>query len=264
MALFTDAQISTLDQLAAQDTAVLDVASTEGIDAAAKIALAQEELGIDLVSAMSRSASSLTTLSGWWPGSALTFQGAVHLANIVVTPPLRLWHTFRTLALIYRDAYGNQLNDRYLGKWNAYNDLSKWAAGMLLQSGVGVVSDPVVIAQSPQVDVLTGLLAAAMYFVQAAWLNARGEEGMPSSITSVNVPDQSSVRVKLNNPPENAVAWNVYAGTSIDAIMLQNVTSMNLGQAWLMSDSGVASGRKPGSGQEPNYFRQLPRYLQRG
>jgi hypothetical protein len=41
MALFTDAPISTLDQLAAQDTAVLDVASNEGIDASAKISLAQ-------------------------------------------------------------------------------------------------------------------------------------------------------------------------------------------------------------------------------
>jgi hypothetical protein len=264
MALFTDAKISTLDQLAAQDTAVLDVASTEGIDAAAKIALAQEELGVELQSALARSASSLATPAGWWPGSAAVFQGTVHLNNVVVTPPLRLWHTFHTLALIYRDAYGNQLNDRYLGKWNAYNDLAKWASGMLLQSGVGVVRDPVLIADSPAVDILTGTLAAATYFVQAAWLNARGEEGVASSITSANVPDQSSVRVRTNNAPGNGVAWNVYAGTSINSIMLQNVIPLDPGQAWLMPDSGVVSGRNPGGGQEPNYFRQLPRYLQRG
>ena len=264
MALFTDTQISTLDQLAAQDTAVLDVASTEGIDAAAKIALAQEELGVELVSALSRAASSLATPSSWWPGSAVTFQGTLRLTNIVVTPPLRLWHTFHTLALIYRDAYGNQLNDRYLGKWNAYKDLAQWASGMLLQCGVGVVSDPVVMAQTPEVDVLAGSLAAATYFLQVAWLNARGEEGMASSITSINVPDQSNVRVKPNNIAGNAVAWNVYAGASLDSIMLQNAIPMDTGQAWLMPDSGVASGRSPGSGQEPNYFRQLPRYLQRG
>ena len=52
MALFTDAPISTLDQLAAQDSAALDVASTEGIDATAKISLAQDELGIEITAAL--------------------------------------------------------------------------------------------------------------------------------------------------------------------------------------------------------------------
>ena len=264
MALFTDVSISTLDQLAAQDTAVLDVASTEGIDAGAKAVLAQEELGVELTAMLSRSPFSLTTPSAWWPGSSLTPQSVVRLSNIAVTPPLRLWHTFRTLALIYRDAYNNQLNDRYLGKWNAYSDLAKWASGMLLQTGVGIVADPISIAASPQVDLLSGTLPASTYFVQIAWVNARGEEGMASPVASVSAPDQHFLRVAANNPPTNVVAWNVYAGTSVDAIMLQNVLPISAGQAWLIAPSGLVSGTIPGNGQDPNYFRQLPRYLQRG
>jgi hypothetical protein len=95
-------------------------------------------------------------------------------------------------------------------------------------------------------------------------VNARGEEGMPSAVTSVSTADQHFIRVAANEPPNNAVAWNVYAGASVDAMTLQNGVPMALGQAWLIAPSGLASGRGPGNGQEPNYFRQLPRYLQRG
>lgn len=262
MALFTDAPISTLDQLAAQDSAALDVASTEGIDATAKISLAQNELGIEITAASSRSPFSAATSSVWWPGMVLTT--TVQLSSIVVTPPLQLWHAFHTLELIYRDAYNNQLNDRYLGKWKAYTDLAKWAFSMLMQTGVGVVSDPVAIAQSPEVDVVSGIFQATTYFVQTAWLNATGEEGMASAVTSAAALDQNSFQVTANSPPANATAWNIYAGTSIDSITLQNPVPVAVGQPWLLPDSGLVSGRGPGAGQAPNYYRTLPRFLQRG
>jgi hypothetical protein len=262
MALFTDAPISTLDQLAAQDSAALDVASTEGIDATAKISLAQDELGIEITAVSARSPFSPATVSVWWPGMVLTT--TVQLSSIVVTPPLRLWHTFHTLELIYRDAYNNQLNDRYLGKWRAYTDLAKWASSMLMQTGFGVVSDPVTIAQSPQLDVISGVFQATTYFVQTAWLNARGEEGMASAVASAAALDQNSVQVTANNPPANAVAWNAYAGTSIDSITLQNPVPITVGQPWFLPASGLVSGKSSGTGQAPNYYRVLPRYLQRG
>jgi hypothetical protein len=262
MALFTDAPISTLDQLAAQDSAVLDVASTEGIDAAVKLSLAQDELGIEITAASSRSPFSPATPSTWWPGMVLAT--TLQLSQVVVTPPLRLWHTFRTLELIYRDAYNNQLNDRYLGKWNAYTDLAKWAASMLMQTGVGVVSDPVAVAQTPQVSIISGSFPATTYFVQAAWLNASGEEGRASAVASASTADQNSIQVSGSNSPANAATWNVYAGTSIDSITLQNAAPITVGQPWLLPDSGLVPGRSPGTGQAPNYFRTLPRYLQRG
>jgi hypothetical protein len=264
MALFNDAPISTLDQLAAQDAGVLDVASTEGIDASAKITLAQQELEVVITSAISRSAFSSTAPSAWWPGSLAASLTCVQIANIVVTAPLQMWHTFHTLELVYRDAYGNQLNDRYLGKWKQYQELSRWACTLLFQSGVGIVSDPVVIADVPEVDLLSGTLPAATYFVQVSWLNSSGEEGMASSVASVNAPDQNSIQVKPNNPPTNAVSWNVYAGTAIDSVMLQSASPLNIQQTWIIPDTGLVQGRSSGQGQAPNYFSQLPRFLQRG
>ena len=262
MALFTDTVISTLDQLAAQDTAVLDVASAEGIDATAKLALAQAELGAELIAAAARSPFSSATGSIWWPGMLLT--SGLQLGSIVVTPPLHMWHTFHTLELIYRDAYYNQLNDRYLGKWNAYKDLSKWSAGLLLQTGVGIVADPVAVAQSPQLSIVAGTLSATSYFVQLSWLNSRGEEGLASQIASVVTTNNSSVQVIPPSPPANATGWNVYAGASIDSISLQNPAPMIPDQPWTVPAGGLVSGRPPGKGQAPNYFRQLPQYLQRG
>jgi hypothetical protein len=168
------------------------------------------------------------------------------------------------LELIYRDAYGNQLNDRYLGKVNSYKDLAKWASVMLLQTGVGVVADPIAVASSPEVDIVTGAQPASPYFVQIAWLNAGGEEGMAGPVHSVNAPDQHSLQVKAIGPPANAAAWNVFVGTSIDVICLQNSQPVAVDQIWSMPSSGLVSGRVPGVGQEPQYFTQLPRFLQRG
>jgi hypothetical protein len=181
-----------------------------------------------------------------------------------VTPPLRLWHTFHTLSLIYRDAYGNQLNDRYAAKWKEYQDLAKWASTMLFQTGIGVVSDPIAVAASPEVDLLSGPQPSTMYYVQVTWLNSSGEEGMPSPVTSINAPDQNSVQVKPINPTANAVAWNVYAGMAVDTITLQSSTPLRIDQVWLLPSSGLVQGRVPGAGQAPNYYSQAPRFLQRG
>ena len=42
--------------------------------------------------------------------------------QVVVTPPLKLWHTFRTLEMVYGDAYNSQLNDRYAGKRDEFHE----------------------------------------------------------------------------------------------------------------------------------------------
>ena len=262
MALFTDGALTTLDQLAAQDTAVLSVASTEGIDVTAKLTLARNELGAELLAAASRSPFSPSNPSIWWPGMILT--SSLHLSTIVVTQPLQMWHTFHTLELVYRDAYYNQLNDRYLAKWNAYIDLSKWASGLLFQIGVGIAADPVAIAQTPQVHITSGISPAALYFVQVAWLNSRSEEGVPSAVTSASVPSQSSLEVIAINAPPNAIGWNVYAGPTVDNVTLQNTVTLDPAQPWTLPGTGLVTGRPPGNGQPPSYFRPLPRYLQRG
>lgn len=135
---------------------------------------------------------------------------------------------------------------------------------MLFQTGIGIVSNPLAAAQSPEIDVLIGGLPAATYFAQVSWLNATSEEGMPSPIVSATAPNQNAIQVKSNSPPVNATNWNVYAGTSIDSITLQNANPIALGESWIMPATGLISGPAPGTGQQPNYFYELPRYLQRG
>lgn len=262
MALFEDSTISTLDGLAAQDTAVLDVASNEGIDVTGKLLLAKTEVAAELVAAGARAPFSPTSPLMWWPG--MISMSTVQLSHVVVTPPLQMWHAFHTLELVYRDAYYNQLNDRYLGKWNAYKDLSKWAAGLLFQTGLGLVADPIPIARSPQVEAIAGTLAAAVYFVQVSWLNSRSEEGLASPVVSVPTSENSSVLVAPSNPPINATGWNVYVGSSIDSITLQNTAPIVPSETWVLPSSGLITGKLPGNGQTPNYFRPVPRYLQRG
>ena len=42
--------------------------------------------------------------------------------NVVVTPALKLWHTYRALEMVYGDAYNSQLNDRYAGKRDQFHE----------------------------------------------------------------------------------------------------------------------------------------------
>ena len=54
MALFTDGPVSSIEDLKGQDTQLLDVASVEGIDVTRKLALAQEEIAVELAALLER------------------------------------------------------------------------------------------------------------------------------------------------------------------------------------------------------------------
>src|SRR3569832_705274 len=133
MALLTDGPASAIEDLAAQDSQLLNVASAEGIDLTAKLALAQETVGIELEGL-------LRECSG------------PELRRVVVTPALRLWHAYRTLETVYRDAYFNQLNDRYAGKRDQFRELGMWARERLRQAGVGFTRQPLPRAVPPEVQ----------------------------------------------------------------------------------------------------------------
>lgn len=259
MALFTDGNISTLENLSGEDSGILDVANTEGIDLSLKLALAQDELAIELGSWLARS-----RVTSWsWPNGAPAC-GPPNLNNIVVTPPLRMWHTFYTLALVYRDAYYNQLNDRYLAKWNEYKEQMKWASGMLFQAGAGLVWDPIPVAEPPALTAVAGTQPATTYFVAIAWLNARGEEGAAGATASLTTLSQHVIQVTPQNNPANARTWNVYAGLGTESLTLQNSAPLDVTQVWVEPNTGLVTGRAPSNGQDPNSYRVLPRTLQRG
>jgi hypothetical protein len=255
MAIFTDSPLSTIDDLTRHDSTLLEVANTENIDLTIKLNLAQEEIGVELSALFERSKSILTPLIG---------QAPLDTSHLAVTPAVRLWHIFQTLSVVYRDAYYSQLNDRYKGKWNEYRSLAKWALGKLLETGVGVVLDPIAQASIPMISLTPGIHLAGTLYICISHLNACGEEGSVSPVTSITAPDGSQASVQIQTPPPNVRAWNIYAGISGDHAALQNGTPLSLTQSWQGSAGSLSTGRSPGSGQTANLVRALPRMLQRG
>jgi hypothetical protein len=247
MALFTDGSISTIEELLGYESAILDVAKTEGIDLTKKLALAQEELSVELEALLARQ------------------EDTRGLGYLVVTEALHKWHTFRALGLVYRDAYNRQLNDRYLGKWQEYDRMADWAHRALLDTGVGMTSAPVPRAEQPEVSTTAGAgAAAATYFVSITWVVPGGIEGAPSEITAFTAANGSVPLLTSIDPPANGVGWNVYAGYSPTELTLQNSAPLALSQAWTGPVAGLRRGRPAGSGQQPDTFLRVSGVFNRG
>ncbi|GAC1427824.1 MAG: hypothetical protein NVSMB62_25790 [Acidobacteriaceae bacterium] len=254
MALFCDGGISTTDDLIAQDSALLDVSATENIDLSQKLLLAQNEVRIELESCFERTRTIYTFGTGY---------SALDIANVVVTLPLKLWHTYQTLACIYRDAYFSQLNERYQGKWRAFEKLARNAMEQVVEQGVGLVLDPVPQAPAPVLTVQPGIQNGGDFYAAASYVNASGEEGLPSVVTDLTVADGNDLVVTPGAAPLSAVGWNVYVGADPQHLTLQNYVPLPVGQpfVWQLHSTG---GKAPGQGQMPNRMRALPRRWQRG
>src|ERR1700744_389091 len=108
MALFTDGPISSAEDLQTYDASVLGDAGAEGIDVAAKVHLAQQDIASEILLFLLRRAAFRDCLP--------YHRRSRELDGVVVTGGLHQWHVHKTLALVYRDAYNAQLNDRYQGK----------------------------------------------------------------------------------------------------------------------------------------------------
>jgi len=258
MALFSDGPPSTVEDLAALDSQLLKIANVEGIDITQKLALAHQELGLELAAQLKRS----DHREEW-----LWISGPPRLNSIVVTPALKLWHSYKSLELVYRDSYNSQLNDRYAGKRDQFHQMATWAYEQLALIGIGVAQTPVpkaagfsVISTVPPSGVT---IPDGAYYVAMAWVNAAGEEGLSSDPSAVTTSGTTFV-VSPGTAPREVTGWNVFAGTDPSALRLQNTAPIGVGQVWLQQSPVDASGRPPGSGQNPTYERTLPPLIQRG
>lgn len=244
MALFTDGAVASIEELSGYDTQLLNVATVEGIDVTRKLALAQEEISVEIAGLLGR----------------VNAPPALH--QVVVTPPLKLWHIFRTLEMVYRDAYNSQLNDRYAGKRDEYHERAKWAYDQVIRGGLGIATDPVEQAATPELRPSAGGLADGAYYVAIAWTNAAGDEG-GSSVPAMIEVSGSSFAVETTAPP-NVKGWNVYSGTSLATMTIQNLPTLAPGQTWVQPDTLSATGRQAGGGQAASYRLPVPRTIQRG
>jgi hypothetical protein len=259
MALFTDGPPSTIEELAALDSQLLNVAHVEGIDVTQKLILAQTELSLELFS--------LLTDNSYYGQWLWVMTPRPKLDTVVVTPPLKLWHSYRTLEMVYSDAYNSQLNDRYAGKRDQFHEMAKRAHEKLREMGLGVALAPVPGAAPPTVVTVQPAsgsnLPDGTYFVAISWTNAAGEDGAasePSAVTTAS----STFLVEGGSPPSPVTGYNVYAGTSPNSLNLQNAAPVPAGESWIQPGVLSTAGQPAGTGQKPNYFRPIPRVIQRG
>ena len=248
MALFTDGNISTIEDLKAAETEILEVSGTEGIDLSAKLEAAAAEIASDLTA----------FLLGEQEACAMDLKG------VVVTPLLAQWHVRRTVANVYRDAYHHQLNDRHKGKWQLYEELAGSAGFKLRQVGVGIVTSPIPRAPKPEGGGAPGSGPPGTYYVQVAWTGAGNIEGAASDALVVDVPLGNTLIVRGGEAPSGVEAWNVYVGTSEGACMRQNADPLPAGATWMLPPSGIQAGASAGEGQGPDYYVRASGRLLRG
>ena len=177
MALFTDQLVSDVSDLTAYESNLPEVAAGEGIDLTAKLQLAHTEIGAQL-DAAGRSPGNVyfANGAGWQSSGAESNPSRFELSQVVVTPPLKLFHTFQTLGIVYRDAYNRKLNDKYLPKWREYKELARWAFNLLLQTGIGSTSNPVPRPPAPTLDWVSSSLGATALYVRITWIGANGQK----------------------------------------------------------------------------------------
>jgi hypothetical protein len=257
MALFTDGPINGAIDLQNYENGILTVANTEQIDLAGKSALAQGEIATDLILFLRRRFRQPDFL---W---TITYGRTISVDDVVVTDPLRRWHALKTLALVYRDAYNNQLNDRYKGKWNEYEQLAKASGESYFQVGVGLVAGPIAKAAIPVLSTVPGTGSAATYYVAVAWVNQTGQFGSVSDVAQLTASTGQQLVVSAVNPPPNATGWNAYVGAAPEATSLQNSSPIAIGNTWTLA-TVLQAGSPPSKGQQPTWFLVDNRLIERG
>ncbi len=247
MALFTDGPPCSIDDLGALDSQLADVANVEGIDVTKKLKLAHEELAVEIESRL-----------------CFRVEQRPDLSAVVVTPPLKLWHAYRTLEMVYADAYNSQLNDRYAGRRDQFRARAGWSHEKLLQTGLGMVTIPMAKAAAPQASTVPGgPMPTGTYYLTMAWVNRSGEEGAAAAAVDVTT-NGNTIAVQPGAKPANATGWNVFLGSDPAEMVQQNESPLAAEETWVQFVPPAVSGRKPGQGQAPNYLKPLPRMLQRG
>ncbi len=255
--LLTDGNPNTDEDLRVYESGILDVSHAEMINLVAKLGLATEEISEIVLNIL----LDQTTVAS---GGDVT-RRLLGVSDVVVTRQLKRWHALYTLAIFYRDAYNDQLNDRYLAKWNEYLLLARGARDITTQYGIGLVMTPVPQAGAPVLGAVPGLLPAAVYYVQITWVAATGAEGNPSCATAFEAPIASLLTVTNGvGVPAVAVGFNVYAGLTDSSTTLQNSAPIAIGQTFTEASTGLVAGVPVGIGQSPDTYITGGSTLRRG
>jgi hypothetical protein len=252
VALFVDGTSVSIEDLVDHDAGMLDTAQTSGINLTTKIRLARQEIQNEVEIWLNRLTPRLPAI-------------ATRVEQIVVTSPLKRWMAMHALELVYRDSYFSQLVDRYKAKWEQYTVLSDSAREDVLSAGVGIVNDPMPIAEPPALGSTAGSQQGGTFYASVAWVNAAGQSGEASAASTITILDGNVMTVTAIDPPPNAVGFNVYAGSLLTPLFQQNDVALPPGAAfYFIPANAKASGPMAGAGQAPDAIKHLPRAIWRG
>jgi hypothetical protein len=254
MALFVDGPAATVDDLTDQDSGLLEVAQTNGVNLATKLRLAVDEIRTDLELWLLKPRPTIGEI--WSP--------ALRVEQIVVNPELRRWETMHALTLVYRDVYFTQVVDRFQAKLQGYGELTGIARESFLAVGLPAVNDPIHRASPPVLIATTGTASGGTFYAGVAWVNAAGQVGEASEASSMTLADGNVMIVAAVNPPKNATGFMVYAGAAPNAMVLQTSVALPLTSSYEYLPSQVSAGPLPSRGQKPDFVRPVARTILRG
>ncbi len=254
MALFADGPAPTIDNLINEDSGLLDVAETTGINVTAKLRLAHEEMESELRLWLNRPRAA----------AELLWTAAPRIEQIVTTPPLKRWETMLSLAMVYRDAYFSAQVDRYQAKWQEFLQLARDARERLIASGLAMVSDPVPQPVPPVLGTTPAPYPGGTYYVSVAGVNAKGQEGAASWASSITTTTGNAILVAPAAWNRDVATYRVYAGPSLDAMVRQNTVDLRAGLTYTYLPGQITTGTPAGNGQAPEFVRPLTRTILRG
>jgi hypothetical protein len=259
MALFTDANVVTLDDLLQFETSLVQVASSHSINVETKISLSMNAISDTLMLWLFRAGAS---------DPQHLNRRLIGLSTAVVTPPVQRWICFDSLARFFGEAYNIQLNTRFQGKWTEYQNQASEAEELAFMSGIGIVYNALPKPAMPLVSIQSGTAPAVAMFIETSWTDGHGNEGATSPVNGQILNGSSTVVVAMAegalNVPKAAIGWNVYAGTNDRDLTRQNSMPLPIGSTWQLPSSGLIDGAEALGGQQPDFYISLPRTIQRG
>jgi len=247
-----DGDLITVADLEAVDSGVKRVAASEQISLEAKIGLAHQQLSDEVEQLLNPE---------YGPGLA----ASPRVEQVVVIPLLREAASYKTLELIYQDAFYSQANDRHGERMREFHRRYREAIARLKRSGIPMTAFPVRRPQPPQLTIVPGAIEAGAYFVRTSWTTSNGEESAGSGVATANADGAHRVEVRHATPPPEAAGWNVYAGNSPDNLRKQNQDGpLSLGLTWVTPDTGLVQGAAVPEGQRATFRVRPSNRLYRG
>lgn len=252
MALFNDGTFSSVQDLQAYESSILEIASIEKINLETKLRLAHQEIKNLIQHFLVDQTTNLNE------------KPAILIEQIAVTDALKEWHVLHALNLTLRDCYHNQLNDRYEKKWQEYQKKSEQSAIRFFDTGAGVVWNPVPRAEMPVLEHGAGTLEAGSYEIYITWLDQNLVESEPSSTLMFETDNGSVPVLRVENVPDSIHFWNVYMCEIGKVPIRQNNVELPVHASWTMTENELRPGKQIGSGQNPDYFLRLMHCIKRG